>query len=169
MLLVCALQLFLSFVCNLKSASLCFLVIADKLMGHTIETVMMAVGSGSSPTSRSCSVKIMFVAWAIFCAIMYNAYNAILTSNLTVAQMGSSIQSLSDLAQVPMNFAVPKDSSVAAYFATKSGDQTVESLQHKMVEYAEIDKAVAALRAGELSAYIGDYPLLQYYSQVCLV
>jgi hypothetical protein len=48
--------------------------ITDKLMGHAIETIMMAVNSGAAPTSRSLGVKFLFIAWAIFSVIMLSAY-----------------------------------------------------------------------------------------------
>jgi hypothetical protein len=48
--------------------------ITDKLMGHAIETIMMAVNSGAAPTSRSLGVKFLFIAWAIFSVIMLAAY-----------------------------------------------------------------------------------------------
>jgi hypothetical protein len=45
-----------------------------KLMNHAIESIMMAVGNGAAPTSRSWAVKIVYIAWAIFCVIMLAAY-----------------------------------------------------------------------------------------------
>eukprot|EP00878_Enallax_costatus_P025689 GHUV01027508.1.p1 GENE.GHUV01027508.1~~GHUV01027508.1.p1 ORF type:complete len:323 (+),score=32.39 GHUV01027508.1:309-1277(+) len=137
----------------------------DKLMGHVIETVMMAVGSGSTPTTRSCSVKVMFVAWAIFCVIMLSAYTANLTANLTVNQIGTAIKSLSDLAQMPLPFGVPADSSIAVYFSSSS-DQGARSLRPKMTEYADGAAAVEAVRDGKISAYINDYPTVQFFTQV---
>lgn len=138
---------------------------ADRLMGHAIETVMMAVGSGSTPTSRSCSVKVMFVAWAIFSVIMLSAYTANLTANLTVNQMGVTIRSLSDLAQFSAQFGVPAESSVAAYFKNSS-DKLAVSLRPRMVAYPSVDRAVQAVRDGRLIAYINDYSTVQYYTQV---
>lgn len=134
-------------------------------MGHAIETIMMAVGSGSTPTSRSCSVKVMFVAWAIFCVIMLSTYTASLTANLTVNQIGTSIKSLSDLASAPQPFGVPAESSVSAYFSSSS-DQGATSLRPKMVEYADSGSAVEALRDGKISAFINDYPTVQFFTQV---
>lgn len=148
---------------NFLQCALC--MCADKLMGHAIETVMMAVGSGAAPTSRSCSVKVMFVAWAIFCVIMLSAYTANLTANLTVNQMGVTIKSLSDLADQPLPFGVPAESSVAAYFANSS-DQGARSLRPKMMEYTDQAQAVQAVREGRLSAFINDYPTVQFFTQV---
>lgn len=153
--------------CKLLESSHVLLVAADKLMGHAIETVMMAVGSGSAPTSRSCSVKVMFVAWAIFCVIMLSAYTANLTANLTVNQIGVTIKSLSDLAQLPVPFGVPAESSVSAYFANSS-DQGARSLRPKMMEFRDPAQAVEAVRDGKISAYINDYPTVQFFTQVML-
>jgi hypothetical protein len=50
------------------------LTLVDKLMGHAIETIMMAVNSGAAPASRSLGVKFLFIAWAIFSVIMLAAY-----------------------------------------------------------------------------------------------
>jgi hypothetical protein len=92
----------------------------DKVMQHAIETIMMSVGSGAAPTSRSWAVKVMFIAWAIFSVIMLAAYTANLTANLTVSQIGVSIQGLADLAATSLQFGVPADSSVSAYFRNSS-------------------------------------------------
>jgi hypothetical protein len=43
-------------------------------MNHAIESIMMAVGNGAAPTSRSWAVKIVYIAWAVFCVIMLAAY-----------------------------------------------------------------------------------------------
>lgn len=143
----------------------CLLVCADKLMGHAIETVMMAVGSGSTPTTRSCSVKVMFVSWAIFSVIMLSAYTANLTANLTVNQMATPIKTLSDLKQSFLPFGVPAQSSVSTYFSNGS-DQGARGLHSKMQEFRVPDEAVEAVRDGKISAYISDYPTVQYYTQV---
>eukprot|EP00878_Enallax_costatus_P044544 GHUV01053208.1.p1 GENE.GHUV01053208.1~~GHUV01053208.1.p1 ORF type:complete len:468 (+),score=104.28 GHUV01053208.1:524-1927(+) len=137
----------------------------DKLMGHAIETVMMAVGSGSTPTTRSCSVKVMFVSWAIFCVIMLSAYTANLTANLTVNQMASAIKSLSDLKESSLPFGVPAQSSISSYFSNSS-DQAARALHAKMMEFRVPDEAVEAVRDGKIAAYISDYPTVQYYTQV---
>lgn len=114
------------------TAPACAPACADKLMNHAIETVMMAVGNGAAPTSRSWSVKVVFVAWAIFCVIMLSAYTANLTANITVNQIGLSVTSLQDLAKMSQPFGVPADSSVSAYFSS-STDRGALALRHKMV------------------------------------
>ncbi|KAF8062078.1 Glutamate receptor [Scenedesmus sp. PABB004] len=137
----------------------------DKLMSHAIETVMMAVGSGSAPTSRSAAVKLLFVAWAVFSIIMLSAYTANLTANMTVNQMGLAVSSLRDLAAAPAPFGVPAQSSVSAYFANSS-DAGARALRHKMLEYPSTPDGVQAVRDGKIAAFINDYATLQYNTQV---
>jgi hypothetical protein len=66
---------------NILRLYVCLLLPADKLMGHAIETIMMAVNSGAAPASRSLGVKFLFIAWAIFSVIMLSAYTGELTSS----------------------------------------------------------------------------------------
>jgi hypothetical protein len=58
----------------LTSPAMLIVTLADKLMGHAIETIMMSVNSGKAPTSRSLGVKFLFISWAIFSVIMLAAY-----------------------------------------------------------------------------------------------
>jgi hypothetical protein len=59
---------------NSYVACLLCLTTDTKIMNHAIESIMMAVGNGAAPTSRSWAVKIVYIAWAVFCVIMLAAY-----------------------------------------------------------------------------------------------
>eukprot|EP00882_Tetradesmus_deserticola_P022192 GHRQ01024084.1.p1 GENE.GHRQ01024084.1~~GHRQ01024084.1.p1 ORF type:complete len:364 (+),score=196.80 GHRQ01024084.1:126-1094(+) len=136
-----------------------------KAMNHAIEAIMMAVGNGAAPTSRSWAVKIVYIAWAVFCVIMLAAYTANLTANMTVSQLGVSYKSLQDLARSSMPFGVPADSSIAAYFYN-STDQAARMLLPLMRELKSTEEAANGVRQGELSAFINDYATVQYITQV---
>lgn len=60
--------------CVLLHLVLCLANADAKVMNHAIESIMMAVGNGAAPTSRSWAVKIVYIAWAVFCVIMLAAY-----------------------------------------------------------------------------------------------
>lgn len=134
-------------------------------MGHAIEMIMMAMNSGQAPNTRSCAVKIMFVAWAIFCVIMLSAYTANLTAKLTVNQLAAPVQTLADLALTSSRFAVPLDSTVTTYFVS-SVDKYARMLRPRMVEYKSVEQAVNDVRQGRIAAYITDYVAAQYSTQV---
>eukprot|EP00775_Hariotina_reticulata_P004904 gene4904-5148_t len=136
----------------------------DKVMHHAIETIMMTVGSGAAPTSRSWAVKVMFIAWAIFSVIMLAAYTANLTANLTVNQIGVTIKGLSDLAATSLPFGVPADSSVSVYFKNSS-DRGAVAIHRKMVEYKSTEDGARAVRDKKIAAFICDYPVAQYFTQ----
>ncbi|WIA38210.1 hypothetical protein OEZ86_001556 [Tetradesmus obliquus] len=137
----------------------------DKLMGHAIETIMMAVNSGAAPASRSLGVKLLFIAWAIFSVIMLAAYTANLTANLTVNQLAVQIGSLADLAQSSAFFGVPADSSVSSYF-TSSLDKAALLLRPRMIEYKDTDDGVADVRRGKIAAFVTDHINALYFTQV---
>ncbi|KAF6263090.1 hypothetical protein COO60DRAFT_537106 [Scenedesmus sp. NREL 46B-D3] len=135
-----------------------------KIMNHAIESIMMAVGSGAAPTSRSWAVKIVYIAWAVFCVIMLAAYTAILTANMTVSQLGVAYKTLQDLAQSGLPLGVIGDSSIAAYFTNSTG-QAARMLRPKMREFTSTAEGAEAVRQGELSAFINDYATVQFVTQ----
>ncbi|WIA38212.1 hypothetical protein OEZ86_001557 [Tetradesmus obliquus] len=135
-----------------------------KVVNHAIESIMMAVGNGAAPTSRSWAVKIVYIAWAVFCVIMLAAYTANLTANMTVSQLGVSFKTLQDLAQSRLPFGVPADSSIAAYFSS-SADQAARLLQLKMREFKSTADGAEAVREEKISAFINDYATVQYFTQ----
>ncbi|WIA18057.1 hypothetical protein OEZ85_009538 [Tetradesmus obliquus] len=135
-----------------------------KSRDHAIGSIMMAVGNGTAPTSRSWAVRVVYIAWAVFSVIMLAAYTANLAANMTVSQLGVSFLSLQDLAQASLPFGVPGNSSIASYF-TNSSDQAARLLQHKMREFGSTAEGAEAVRAGQLSAFIHDYAIVQFASQ----
>ncbi len=92
------------------------LCITGPQMQHALETIFMGIGQGSSPHTKSWSVKLLFIAWAIFSVIMMTSYTANLTAHLTVAQLTTQINSLRDLSLDRGFFGVPGGSSIESYF-----------------------------------------------------
>ncbi|GBF97660.1 glutamate receptor [Raphidocelis subcapitata] len=134
-----------------------------RAMRYASESVFMLVGSGGVPQTHSWSVKILFMCWAVFSVIMLSAYTANLTANLTVSRLGTTIRSLAELKRSGGMFGVPADSSVVRYFQ-ESSDGLALSLGAAMVEYRDPAAALADVRAGKLTAYVGDYPVLKGYA-----
>lgn len=49
-----------------------------------------------------------------------------------------------------------------------SADSAARALVPAMLEYRDTDLAAADVRAGNIRAYITDYPVVQYFTQVTL-
>lgn len=121
-------------------------------------TVMSVATSGKPPT-RSNLFGWLGRIWAAFwlaCGVGVLAYiTSSVTSVMTTLEITGSINGPADL-----------PGKTVGVFTGSTSEELAETFGLKSRSYNDIDEAVAALKAREVDALIGDAPVLEYYAHI---
>jgi len=95
--------------------------------------------------------RLLAIVWMFAALIVTSTFTAAITSTLTVTSLSSDIQGLGDL----------RRASVATV-ADTAGDAFVRREQIRRQVFADVGKALDAVRTGAADAAVYDLPILQY-------
>ncbi len=121
-------------------------------------TFEAAVQTGGAP-DRSNSSRILSFAFFFFILIIVASYTANLAAFLTLQRLRSPITRLEDLRVCNCQFGIRNGTAQYELFLTAP---LYRPFVHNLVAFSTNDEAVAALRRGDIAAFIGDTPVLQY-------
>ena len=118
-------------------------------------TCVLIGGMCMNKDPKGITGRIIGTAWALVGIAMISYLTATATSIMTVDSLGNDINGPKDLAGKP----------VATVQGT-SADRYLQNLHLKVVEFAKVDDAVAALQQDKVKAVVYDAPVLMYYLAV---
>jgi polar amino acid transport system substrate-binding protein len=116
--------------------------------------IIMTMGGFENEVPHKKLSRLVAMVWIISSLFFISTLTAKITTALTVSELNSSIQSVSDLAGKKVG--AMEGPTVRGYLGT---------FGIKPVEYKAKDELYKDLTDGTLDAIVGDAPILQYYAQ----
>ncbi len=115
--------------------------------------IIMTMGGFEKEVPASIFSRALAMFWIVASLFFVSTLTAKITTSLTVEQLTSDINSVSDL--MGRRVGVGQDSAMARFLDTRN-------IPYR--RYEDFNAALAAVEAGELDATIGDAPIARYYA-----
>lgn len=116
--------------------------------------VIMTMGGFEKEVPHKIINRLLAMFWIIVSLFFISTLTAKITTSLTIAELKTGIESYRDLAGKKVG--VTLGSSHQRFLDAREIDN---------IAFATIDEMYAALKAKQIEAVVGDYPILSYYAQ----